>query len=95
MDESDDVNVTIDLAVARVRERVRDGGHEVPEEVVERRYHKGLRNLLTLYQPLANTWVIYDNSARRKPMIVANGSGDNISNIYRPEQWAKICEAAK
>src|SRR5581483_7425528 len=38
-----------ELAIARVRERVRDGGHDVPEEIVERRYHKGLRNLLTLY----------------------------------------------
>jgi predicted ABC-type ATPase len=83
------------LAVARVRERVRDGGHDVPEEIVERRYHKGPHNLLTIYQLLANTWVVYDNSARRNPVIVANGSGETVSNIYRLEQWAKICEAAK
>lgn len=83
------------LAIARVRERVRDGGHDVPEEIVERRYHKGLRNLLTLYQPLANTWAVYDNAARRQPVIVANGSGEIVSNIYCPEHWAKIYKAAK
>lgn len=83
------------LAVARVRERVRDGGHDVPEEIVQRRYRKGIRNLLTRYQPLADSWVVYDNSARRKPVIVANGRAESVSNIYCLEQWATICEVAK
>ena len=41
-----------ELAVQRVRERVRSGGHDVPEAVIRRRYDAGLRNFWTLYQPL-------------------------------------------
>src|SRR6267143_1221682 len=49
-----------DLAVQRVRERVRAGGHDVAEQVIRRRYAAGLRNFSKLYQPLANTWGVYD-----------------------------------
>jgi predicted ABC-type ATPase len=51
-----------DLAVARVAERVRQGGHDVPEPVVRRRFVTGLKNLFSLYQPLADTWQTFDNS---------------------------------
>ncbi len=45
-----------DIAVARVAARVRDGGHDVPEETVRRRYEAGLTNFFRLYQPMATTW---------------------------------------
>jgi predicted ABC-type ATPase len=43
-----------DLAVARVAERVRCGGHHVPEETIRRRYDAGLRNFLYLYRPIVD-----------------------------------------
>jgi predicted ABC-type ATPase len=54
---------TPELALLRVAERVRQGGHSVPAEVVSRRYRRGLANLTQLYQPLADTWIICDNSS--------------------------------
>lgn len=42
-----------DVAVGRVRERVRLGGHDIPEETIRRRYAKGQHNFFRLYQPLA------------------------------------------
>ncbi len=51
-----------DLAVARVQERVRRGGHSVPETTIRRRYFSGLRNLFNIYIPLVDEWTIYDNS---------------------------------
>ncbi|UJS15972.1 MAG: hypothetical protein L3J17_08560 [Candidatus Jettenia sp.] len=45
-----------ELALARVAEKVRMGGHNVPEEIVRRRYNKGIRNFFKLYKPLADTW---------------------------------------
>jgi predicted ABC-type ATPase len=51
-----------DLAVARVADRVRLGGHDVPEETIRRRYRSGLRNFFHLYQALTTTWRMYDNS---------------------------------
>jgi predicted ABC-type ATPase len=51
-----------DLAVERVAARVAQGGHDVPEEVIRRRFAAGLRNLEGLYQRLVDSWVLYDNS---------------------------------
>ncbi|MCK4342766.1 MAG: zeta toxin family protein, partial [Phycisphaerae bacterium] len=51
-----------DLAVARVAARVRMGGHSIPESIIRRRYSAGLRNFFSLYQPLANSWRMYNNS---------------------------------
>ena len=50
-----------DLAFARVADRVRKGGHDVPEETIRRRYRAGLANFFRLYMPLATNWLFYDN----------------------------------
>ena len=51
-----------ELALQRVAERVRRGGHHVPDEVVTRRFARGRHNFFELYQPIADTWVLCDNS---------------------------------
>ena len=51
-----------DEAVARVAERVRQGGHDVPIDVIARRFAAGLRNFTQLYAPLVDAWSLYDNS---------------------------------
>ncbi len=51
-----------DFAIDRVAERVRSGGHNIPEETIRRRYHAGLRNFFELYLNIADSWVIYDNT---------------------------------
>jgi len=61
-----------DFAVARVAERVRMGGHNVPKETIQRRYHAGLRNFFRLYDHLADTWFLYDNSGS-EPRLIAYG----------------------
>jgi len=58
-----------DLAVARVASRVAHGGHNVPEDVVRRRFENGLRNFQTLYQSLVDSWVLYDNSGP-SPLLI-------------------------
>lgn len=60
-----------DMAVSRVTARVRQGGHNVPEPVVRRRYDSGLLNSLSLYRPLAHIFRIYDAS-HLLPKIVAH-----------------------
>jgi predicted ABC-type ATPase len=59
-----------ELALARVRERVLSGGHSVPEEVVRRRFTRGLVNLFDLYAPLLDTYILFDSS-RDEPRPVA------------------------
>lgn len=65
---------TADVAVARVAARVAQGGHNIPEEVIRRRFDAGLRNFDGLYRKLVDTWVVYENSG---PAPVPVASGDN------------------
>ena len=51
-----------ELALTRVEQRVRAGGHSIPEEVVRRRFSRGLRNLFQIYAPVFDAWLILDNS---------------------------------
>ena len=50
------------LAIARVQQRVKAGGHNVPEETIRRRFAAGLRNYEKIYKPIVDEWVFYDNS---------------------------------
>jgi predicted ABC-type ATPase len=51
-----------DLTLARIRDRVRLGGHDIPPDVVHRRFDRSLRNFFSLYRPLADEWHLFDNS---------------------------------
>ncbi len=51
-----------DLAVARVATRVAQGGHNVAEEVIRRRFGAGLRNFDMVYKGIVDAWILYDNS---------------------------------
>ncbi len=83
--------VSADLAVQRVRERVRRGGHDVPEAVVRRRYVSGARNFFALYQALADTWGVYDNSDAGAPRDIAVGQRGTITEVFQPELWQQFC----
>ncbi len=50
------------MAIARVAERVRQGGHAVPDSVVRRRFVSGWRNFVEVYRPMADEWVLLDSS---------------------------------
>jgi len=76
-----------DLAVQRVRERVRAGGHEVPEKVIRRRYAAGLRNFWQFYHPLADAWAVYDNSAAEASVPIASGDRDTPMLKYDNRAW--------
>lgn len=81
---------SVDLALARVADRVRLGGHNVPEGIVRRRFNKGLRNLFQLYRPLLNSWVILDNSTEA-PHIIA-GEENGKLQIQNTEIYAMLAQ---
>jgi predicted ABC-type ATPase len=58
-----------DAAIQRVRERVAQGGHDIPEAVVRRRFAAGRTNFESLYKPLADAWALYDSS-RPEPVLL-------------------------
>ena len=59
---------SVNLAKERIAIRVSKGGHSIPEEVIERRYHKGLHNFST-YAKEANDWYVYDNSGNEYLLV--------------------------
>ena len=56
---------SLDVTRERVRQRVRKGGHDIPDDVQRRRFGKGLRMLFEHYRPLLNQWRIYDNTGEK------------------------------
>ena len=62
-----------ELAIARVRQRVLTGGHNVPEPIVRRRFAAGLHNLETICKPIVDEWAIYENSGPT-PILLEEGA---------------------
>jgi predicted ABC-type ATPase len=81
---------TADLAVARVADRVRRGGHEVPEDVIRRRFAAGLSNFFTLFEPVANSWQMFDNSEAEGPRLIAERGPDAPVTIHDQEAWQRL-----
>lgn len=63
-----------DQAVERVARRVAEGGHDIPEAVVRRRFERSWRNFVELYRDVADEWQLYDNSGSES-ILVAQSPG--------------------
>ena len=63
---------TAEAAIARVAQRVSEGGHDVPEPVIRRRFHAGWHNFEHVYRDLVDAWAVFDNSSEA-PKLVAEG----------------------
>lgn len=81
---------TPELAIRRVKRRVREGGHDVPSDVVRRRYHRGIANFIEGYLPVADRWRVYDNSATGLPKLVAQGGDTVPTMLHRTDVWRRI-----
>ena len=64
---------TAEAALGRVAQRVSEGGHDVPEPVIRRRFDAGWRNFEHVYRDLVDAWAVFDNSGDA-PQLVAEGS---------------------
>ncbi len=79
---------SVDLAIKRVKIRVNEGGHNIPDEVIKRRYTTGLKNLFQLYMPNVDKWFLVDNSGETFQFI-AEGTGDGLI-IKNKEIWNEL-----
>ena len=77
-----------DLAIKRVAQRVAAGGHNIPPDVIRRRYHRGRKNFFELYSPLADRWIVYDNSIQR--LKIAEKPLNQTPIIYQSIIWQQI-----
>lgn len=80
-----------DLAVSRVVERVKMGGHSVPELTIRRRYTAGLKNFFNLYKPIADSWKMYDNTDIDNFSLIASKI-DNKVEVKNAKMWQKLIE---
>lgn len=79
------------MAEMRVASRVADGGHDIPKEVIHRRYWLGLQNLFNIFAPLVDYWSLYDNGLDQHAIVVAN----EIVDTVKLHQIQELCQSKK
>ena len=73
-----------ELAIQRVAERVSKGGHDIPEDIIRRRYVSGIQNLFNLYAAEVDSWSIYDNSTTFRRNVAVGGK--TIKTVINNEE---------
>lgn len=82
-----------DLAVARVRKRVRLGGHDVPEPDIRRRFTRSIVNFGRVYRRIVHEWRVYhalQPIGELEPRLIAHGAGDEVRGVVDEEAWEEI-----
>jgi predicted ABC-type ATPase len=83
----------VQLALARIKDRVANGGHDVPAKDVQRRYVKSLYNFFNRYQSLFDSWALFDNSTSIPHLIAEEKHGSmNVLDKNLFEKISKIRE---
>lgn len=78
-----------ELALQRVTERVRNGGHGIPEATIVRRYISGISNLINIYSKEVDYWVIFDNSENPRKKI-ASGGRNQATCVHNEASFMQI-----
>jgi len=73
----------------RVASRVRNGGHHIPDDVIERRYYGGISNLINLYIPVCDYWSVINNATEISELIIS-GEFNQSKIIYNNDIWQTI-----
>jgi predicted ABC-type ATPase len=79
-----------EFAKQRVASRVIKGGHNIPDEIIERRYYSGIYNLFNLYIPVCDNWMIIDNMDAVPDVVAYGGKQEKV--IINNDIWEVILE---
>jgi len=82
-----------ELAIARIADRVAEGGHDVPVQDVRRRFKRSIRNFFKLYQPLLDSWMLFDNAGSIPALIAKTKKGQIL--IINQKLFKKIEELTR
>lgn len=82
-----------EVAISRVQNRVREGGHYIPVEVIRRRYSAGLQNFFRLFRPILDEWSLYDASCLTPKLIASKKSKQLI--VKQKKLYRQIEKAAE
>ncbi|MES2924817.1 MAG: hypothetical protein V4819_24900 [Verrucomicrobiota bacterium] len=74
------------VAIKRIAQRVRKGGHPIPAKDVERRYSRSLKNFVRTYAPLADLWQVWNNTERPPVLTLSSerASLRQLENLLLP-----------
>jgi len=79
------------MSLNRVADRVRKGGHNIPEQVVRRRYVGGIKNLFMVYRPILDSWTLFDNSPPNAYTTAKETDGHlRVLDRFLFEQFSKM-----
>jgi predicted ABC-type ATPase len=79
------------MAEMRVAKRVSEGGHNIPKDVIHRRYWLGLNNLFNIYMPIVDAWSLYDNN--KSATLIADTYG--VVDKVKFENICQLCQNRK
>lgn len=81
-------------AILRVAQRVKEGGHNIPTDVIRRRYVAGIKNLFNIYLPIVDYWMLVENLSTQQ-IIIANGVKGGEIEIKDANLYKKVLEYVK
>jgi len=84
---------SVELAAARIKNRVAEGGHDVPMVDVRRRFSRSMANFFKVYRPLLDSWTLFDNSTTQ-PSLIAEEKGGKLT-VVDAALFAKISQTAE
>jgi predicted ABC-type ATPase len=79
----------VEMAIQRVAARVKNGGHNIPTEIIERRYIRGIKNLFEIYIALCDEWMVFDSSNNNIQMISTGKTIESVV-IFNKEAWLTL-----
>ena len=76
-----------EVAIKRVAKRVSEGGHNIPVDVIRRRYHAGIQNLVEIYSQIVDRWILIDNNST-SVIVAETVTGE--TTVYDMERYKRI-----
>ena len=78
-----------EVAIQRVAKRVSEGGHNIPTDVIRRRYQLGLSNFFNLYKDVVDTWTLVDNASNPRQVVATDEEILNVELYRTIESYVK------
>ena len=79
-------------AIARVAQRVKNGGHGIPEEDIRRRFTRGIFNLINLYMPICEVVYVLNNNYVPAILVAQKSPSLGGLHVYKPEMWNQLTQ---
>ena len=77
-------------AIARVAQRVSNGGHNIPEEDIRRRFKRGIYNLMNMYMPICDSVLVYNNMKTPAQLAARKKNQVDEIEVIEPEMWNQL-----